>query len=67
MDVLQQVLDRRFPRNFLLSHDLIEGFYARAGLVTDVCSAPNSFVGLASKYLVGKEVFWHTVSWVTDR
>jgi cyclic beta-1,2-glucan glucanotransferase len=36
VDVLQQVLDRRFPRNFLLSHDLIEGFYARAGLVTDV-------------------------------
>src|SRR4029077_4240410 len=36
VDILQQVLDRRFPRNFLLSHDLIEGFYARAGLVTDV-------------------------------
>jgi cyclic beta-1,2-glucan synthetase len=30
------VLDRRFPRNSLLSHDLIEGAYARAGLVTDV-------------------------------
>jgi cyclic beta-1,2-glucan synthetase len=36
VDVLRQVFDRRFPRNFLLSHDLIEGFYARAGLVTDV-------------------------------
>ncbi len=33
---LQSVLDRRFPRNSLLSHDLIEGAYARAGLVTDV-------------------------------
>jgi cyclic beta-1,2-glucan glucanotransferase len=30
------VLDRRFPRNSLLSHDLIEGAYARAGLVTDI-------------------------------
>ncbi|HEY1803919.1 MAG TPA: glucoamylase family protein [Terracidiphilus sp.] len=30
------VLDRRFPRNSLLSHDLIEGAYARAGLATDV-------------------------------
>ena len=30
------VLDRRFPRNALLSHDLIEGAYARAGLATDV-------------------------------
>lgn len=31
-----EVLDRRFPRNALLSHDLIEGAYARAGLVTDI-------------------------------
>jgi hypothetical protein len=33
---LQSVIDRRFPRNSLLSHDLIEGAYARAGLVTDI-------------------------------
>jgi len=30
------VLNHRFPRNSLLSHDLIEGAYARAGLATDV-------------------------------
>jgi hypothetical protein len=30
------VLNRRFPRNALLSHDLIEGAYARAGLATDI-------------------------------
>jgi len=34
--ILHQVLDRRFPRNALLSHDLIEGAYGRAGLVTDI-------------------------------
>jgi hypothetical protein len=34
--ILHQVLDRRFPRNALLSHDLIEGAYVRAGLVTDI-------------------------------
>jgi hypothetical protein len=33
---LHTVLDKRFPRNALLSHDLIEGAYARAGLVTDI-------------------------------
>ena len=33
---LHEVLDRRFPRNALLSHDLIEGAYARAGLVSDI-------------------------------
>ncbi|HET7206505.1 MAG TPA: glucoamylase family protein [Terriglobales bacterium] len=36
VDTLHRVLDRRFPRNALLSHDLIEGAYARAGLVSDV-------------------------------
>ena len=34
--VLHAVLDRRFPRNSLLSHDLIEGAYARAGQASDV-------------------------------
>ena len=34
--VLHTVLNKRFPRDVLLSHDLIEGAYARAGLVTDV-------------------------------
>ena len=33
---LHAVLEKRFPRNALLSHDLIEGAYARAGLATDV-------------------------------
>jgi len=36
VDVLRQVLDGRFPQNALLSHDLIEGAYARAGLVSDI-------------------------------
>ena len=33
---LHSVLEKRFPRNSLLSHDLIEGAYARAGLATDI-------------------------------
>jgi cyclic beta-1,2-glucan synthetase len=36
VETLHRVLDRRFPRNALLSHDLVEGAYARAGLVSDV-------------------------------
>lgn len=36
VDPLLQVLERRFPDNALLSHDLIEGAYARAGLVSDI-------------------------------
>ena len=36
IDTLHAVLDRRFPHNALLSHDLIEGSYARVGLATDI-------------------------------
>jgi cyclic beta-1,2-glucan glucanotransferase len=36
VDAVYRVLSRRFPRNALLSHDLIEGAYARAGLASDI-------------------------------
>jgi cyclic beta-1,2-glucan synthetase len=36
VDTVHRVLDRRFPRNSLLSHDLVEGAYARAGLASDI-------------------------------
>ncbi|MGI9071631.1 MAG: glucoamylase family protein [Bryobacteraceae bacterium] len=36
VDAFSQVLEHRFPRNALLSHDLIEGAYARAGLASDI-------------------------------
>ncbi|HEX4020299.1 MAG TPA: glucoamylase family protein [Acidobacteriaceae bacterium] len=36
VSILHEVLDQRFPQNALLSHDLIEGAYARAGLLSDV-------------------------------
>ncbi len=36
VDVLLQVLGQRFPDNALLSHDLIEGAYARTGLASDI-------------------------------
>jgi cyclic beta-1,2-glucan synthetase len=36
VDVFRETLEHRFPENALLSHDLIEGAYARAGLVSDV-------------------------------
>ena len=36
VDAFEQATRGRFPENRLLSHDLIEGSYARAGLVTDI-------------------------------
>ncbi|SDW21631.1 glycoside hydrolase family 94 protein [Thiocapsa roseopersicina] len=36
VDVFEQALAGRFPENRILSHDLLEGCYARSGLVSDV-------------------------------
>jgi cyclic beta-1,2-glucan synthetase len=36
VEVFQRVVEHRFPCNAILSHDMIEGAYARAGLLSDV-------------------------------
>jgi len=36
IDMFEKVLGGRFPENRILSHDLLEGCYARSGLVSDV-------------------------------
>jgi hypothetical protein len=36
VDAFEQALKNRFPENRILSHDLLEGCYARSGLLSDV-------------------------------
>lgn len=36
VQTFEKTLSHRFPENRILSHDLLEGSYARAGLITDV-------------------------------
>lgn len=36
VDAFERATEGRFPDNLILSHDLLEGCYARSGLVTDV-------------------------------
>ncbi|NNM52402.1 MAG: cyclic beta 1-2 glucan synthetase, partial [Pseudomonadales bacterium] len=36
VDAFEQALKERFPENRILSHDLLEGCYARSGLISDV-------------------------------
>lgn len=36
IDAFEKVLDKRFPNNRILSHDLLEGSYARCGFASDV-------------------------------
>lgn len=70
LDTLHAVLNRRFPRNALLSHDLIEGAYARAGLVTDV-ELIDDYPSHYSAYSRRKHRWvrgdWQIVQWIFGR
>ncbi|MEO6548969.1 MAG: glucoamylase family protein, partial [Ferruginibacter sp.] len=48
VDSFEQALDHKFPPNRILSHDLLEGCYARAGLISDV----QLYEEYPSRYLV---------------
>ena len=67
---LHAVLDRRFPRNSLLSHDLIEGAYARVGLATDV-EVIDDYPSHYSAYTRRKHRWvrgdWQIVQWLFGR
>ncbi len=68
--ILHQVLDRRFPRNALLSHDLIEGAYVRAGLVTDVeviDDYPSRYAAHARRKHRWVRGDWQISQWITSR
>ena len=70
VSILHQVLDRRFPRNALLSHDLIEGAYARAGLVTDI-EVIDDYPSHHSAHTRRKHRWvrgdWQITQWLTSR
>ena len=69
VDTMLSVLHGRFPRNALLSHDLIEGAYARAGLISDVIviedypSHYSAYNRRKHRWLRGD---WQIVQWLTD-
>jgi cyclic beta-1,2-glucan synthetase len=70
VDTVHRVLDRRFPRNALLSHDLIEGAYARAGLASDIeiiedyPSHYNAYNRRKHRWLRGD---WQITGWLLSR
>jgi len=69
VDTMDRVLFGRFPRNSLLSHDLIEGAYARAGLASDIAviedypSHYSAYSRRKHRWLRGD---WQIVEWLTD-
>ncbi|MFZ0479740.1 MAG: glycosyl transferase, partial [Terriglobales bacterium] len=70
VDAMLRVLDHRFPRNALLSHDLIEGAYARVGLATDIIVIEDypthysAYNRRKHRWLRGD---WQIVQWLRDR
>jgi hypothetical protein len=70
IDALRQVLEHRFPRNALLSHDLIEGAYARAGLVSDtevIDDYPSHYSAYNRRRHRWLRGDWQIVRWIFNR
>jgi len=70
VDVFRRATEGRFPERTLLSHDLIEGTFARAGLVTDV----EVFDDYPTRYLTSTRRAhrwirgdWQLLRWLTPR
>jgi len=70
VDTLREVLQHRFPENALLSHDLIEGAYARATLVSDIeliDDYPSHFSAYSRRKHRWVRGDWQTIRWIASR
>ena len=70
VEVFQQALEHRFPCNALLSHDLIEGAYARAGLLSDaevVDDYPSHFSAYSRRKHRWVRGDWQIILWLLPR
>ncbi|MBK6459169.1 MAG: carbohydrate-binding protein [Gemmatimonadetes bacterium] len=67
VDAFQLATHGRFPENILLSHDLIEGNYARAGLATDVIvydDYPSRYVAFCRRKHRWIRGDWQLLPWL---
>ena len=67
VDAFESALAGRVPENTLLSHDLFEGFYARAGLVTDmdlVDDYPGSYLAYSARQHRWVRGDWQIARWL---
>lgn len=70
VDALHAVLEQRFPENALLSHDLIEGIVARAGLVSDIeliDDYPTHFSAYSRRKHRWMRGDWQILRWLMPR
>ena len=67
VDTLQRALGGRLPENRILSHDLLEGAYARAGLVSDVVlfeDYPSTYAADVSRRYRWMRGDWQIARWL---
>jgi cyclic beta-1,2-glucan synthetase len=70
VDAFREATAGRFPENLILSHDLIEGGYARSALVTDielVEDLPSSYTAEASRRHRWTRGDWQISGWILPR
>ncbi|MGH7466451.1 MAG: GH36-type glycosyl hydrolase domain-containing protein [Longimicrobiales bacterium] len=70
VDAFEQATHGRFPENQLLSHDLIEGSYARAGLTTDIIvydDYPTRYLTYTQRKHRWIRGDWQLLDWLTPR
>ena len=70
VDAFERALGGRFPENLILSHDLLEGCYARAALVTDIQlheSYPTRFSADMSRRHRWIRGDWQIARWLLPR
>ena len=70
IDALGAALDDRFPENALLSHDLIEGAYARVALVSDIeliDDYPSHFSAYSRRKHRWVRGDWQIMRWLLPR
>ncbi len=70
VDAFEAALDGRMPESTLLSHDLLEGIFARAGLVTDievVEEFPSRYDVAAARQHRWARGDWQLLPWIFGR
>ena len=70
MDAFERVLAGRCPENRILSHDLLEGCYARAGLLSDVQlyeENPSSYIVEVNRRHRWIRGDWQLAGWLLPR
>lgn len=70
VDAVHQALDGRFPENLLLSHDLLEGTFARVGLASDIVlleDFPSGYDGYMQRQHRWTRGDWQITDWLLPR